>query len=153
MENTQQNGDVSNLEKFIKLAYKQQLELVAEQEQQKLKLYGDYILSCIPHSIRKLKIKDIIEDQGKNVILSEEEKTEILDRLNEIANLRSLGSEPKDADGLYTNQLKKSRVKLLPISNSCYTIIREKLQDENDMEEEESLPDLSEVTDVMSSVQ
>ncbi|KAJ1611910.1 hypothetical protein OJ253_701 [Cryptosporidium canis] len=138
MENIQLNGDLSNIENFIKLSYKQQLELVAEQEKQKLSLYADYILSCIPLNIRKLKIREILEDQGKNVILSEEEKTEILNKLNEIVSLKSFKSEstldnntplgPKRA-GLYRDNLRKSRVKLLPISNTCYTIVRERTED------------------------
>lgn len=61
-----------DIENFIKLSYKQQLELITEQEKQKLSLYGDYILNCIPLNIRKLKIREILEDQGKNIILSGE---------------------------------------------------------------------------------
>ncbi|KAK9173381.1 hypothetical protein cmbei_300760 [Cryptosporidium meleagridis] len=137
MEGSQVNSDLSNIENFIRLSYKQQLELVTEQEKQKLNLYTDYILSCIPLNIRKLKIREIIEDQGKNIILSEDEKTEILRKLNEIVSMKSFkpesmsvnsSSESKNV-GLYKDHLKKSRVKLLPISNTCYTIIREKTED------------------------
>ncbi|KAH8585094.1 uncharacterized protein ELE39_003485 [Cryptosporidium sp. chipmunk genotype I] len=137
MENVRVNGDLSNIENFIRLSYKQQLELVTEQEKQKLNLYADYILSCIPLNIRKLKIREILEDQGKNIILSENEKTEILKKLSEIVSLKSFkpesvleNSSPESKNGgLYKDYLKKSRVKLLPISNTCYTIIREKAED------------------------
>ncbi|OII70744.1 uncharacterized protein cubi_00889 [Cryptosporidium ubiquitum] len=156
MENIRINGDLSkrislslqithiiilnyyvDIENFIKLSYKQQLELVTEQEKQRLNLYGDYIINCIPLNIRKLKIREILEDQGKNIILSEDEKTEILNKLSEIVSLKSFKSEsmlesssPELKNvGLYKDHLKKSRVKLLPISNTCYTIIREKTED------------------------
>lgn len=42
--------------------------------------------------------------------------------------LENSQSELKN-NGLYKDHLKKSRVKLLPISNTCYTIIREKSED------------------------
>ncbi|KAH8742171.1 hypothetical protein FG386_003498 [Cryptosporidium ryanae] len=84
-----------NIENFMKLSYKQQIELVVEQEKQKLKLYTDYIIDSIPHNIRKLKIKDILDDEGKNILLTEEERDEILGKLNDIIKVTSINDNKK----------------------------------------------------------
>lgn len=61
-----------------------------------------------------------------------------MDKLNEIASLKSFKSEPVPEEsstsepskrGIYRDHLRKSRVKLLPISNTCYTIVRERSED------------------------
>lgn len=60
-----------------------------------------------------------------------------MDKLNEIASLKSFKPEsvPENSTsehskgGLYRDHLRKSRVKLLPVSNTCYTIVRERSED------------------------
>ncbi|KAH7647711.1 hypothetical protein FG379_001510 [Cryptosporidium bovis] len=163
----------ANVENFMKLSYKQQIELVTEQEKQKLKLYTDYIINSIPHNIRKLKIKDILSDEGKNILLTEEERNEILDKLNDIIEVASSNDKNKKHEPLTKENmtsleiinedqeheeehkranLRRTKVKLLPIMNTCYTIIRK--DDENRDLDNKSSSELnsSNVIDVISSV-
>lgn len=166
----------TNIENYIKLSYKQQIELVLEQEKQKLKLYTDYIINSIPQHIRKLKIKDILDDQGTNILLSEEERNDVLNKLNEIINATSSKSMNEKRNELLTREnmksleivnedkeecsegenrrtnYKRTRVKLLPIKNACYTIIRESGENNGGSNEEPNSEfDSHNVIDVISS--
>ncbi|OII77899.1 hypothetical protein cand_038140 [Cryptosporidium andersoni] len=112
----------SQILKFLTKSYEKQINFATYQEKQKLTLYAEYILSLFPTFIRKIKIKDILDN---NLKLSDNEKNLILLQLKDLLNLSSykLIQEDKIPNIASMNSLNKPKIKILSTEDdSCYSI-------------------------------
>ncbi|EEA05169.1 uncharacterized protein CMU_042420 [Cryptosporidium muris RN66] len=119
--NTESKYLDSQILKFLTKSYEKQINFATYQEKQKLTLYAEYILSLFPTFIRKIKIKDILDN---NLKLSDKEKNLILLQLRNLLNLSSYKLiQDKIPNIASMNSLNKPKIKILSTEDdSCYSI-------------------------------